>query len=409
MALETIPETRVTVYFGNVTVGDGIFQLGHSLLGGDDVLGGDLGTDITEYVNSISFRRGRPSQLFDVIDPGTGTVELDNDLRTFDPLYAAGDHYGNIKPGLRVTVSSNGVTVFECKVADWNLSYQIGGPYLASMELEDALAVLGRQEFDEWTTTAAQTAGERLTDVLNRAEVGWPGGARDIDDGVSTLQDDLVTWGSNVLNYCQLVNQTDLGYFFASRDGQITFRDRHSNISTTPAAVFADDGTGIVFQGVASTFGSEVYFTRVVVDREGGIGQAVTTTAAETEGVRSLTLTGLLQDSDSQALDMALFLANVYSTGDTRVSMVRVALDDRVLTAAQITQVLQLELNTLVSVVYTPNGIGDPIEQDCVVQGLDHDITPDMHWVTVWLTKFEHTNVFVLGESLLGGTDVLTF
>ena len=396
------PSTAVVVYFGDNVTGDGIFQLNSSLLDGTDVLGGDLGIDVTSDTNSVSFRRGRPSQVFDVIDAATGSVQLNNELRTYDPMYAAGDYYGQIKPGLRCTVSTNGITTFECKVADLNLDYQVSGRSIAMMELEDALAILGRQEFDEWTTTAAQTAGPRYDDILNRAEVAWAGGARDIDTGVSTLQDDLVTWGSNVLNYCQLVAQSDLGLFFASRDGLVTFRDRHSNLLATPAAEFADDGTGIAFQGVASSFGAEVYFTRVIVDREGGIGQAVTTSAALTDGVRSLTITGLLQDSDSQALDMATFLANVYSSGDTRLSMVRVALDDTLLTAAQITQVLQLDLNSLVQVTYTPNGVGAAIVQECVVQGIDHDITVDMHWVTLWLSKFDQSSVFILDDPVYG-------
>lgn len=404
------PTTTVEVFFGNSATGDGLFQLNSSLLDGADVLGGDLGTDVTADVNSVSFRRGRPSQLFEVIDPATGTVQLNNELRTYDPMYSAGTHYGFIKPGLRAVVTSNGITVFDAKVADWNLDYQVSGRSTAMMELEDALAVLGRQEFDEWTTTASQTGGPRLADVLNRDEVGWSGGARDLDTGVSVLQDDLVTWGSNVLNYCQLVAQSDLGQFFASRDGLITFRDRHSNLGSTPSAEFADDGTGIAFQSVASTFGAEVYFTRVIVDRENGIAQAATVASAAEDGVRSLTITGVLQDSDTQALDMAVFLATVYSAGDTRLSMVRVALDDRLLSLAQITQVLQLDINSLVQVTFTPNGVGDPIVQSCVVQGIDHDITPDSHWVTLWLSKYDQSNPFILDESVLDGTvDVLSF
>lgn len=408
------PETNLVVYFGNTATGEGVFQLNSSLLDGTDVLGGDLGSSVQSDVRSLSFRRGRTSQLFEVIDPGTGTAELNNMDRRYDPMYTAGEFYGGIKPGIRATVSTNGITTFDAKAADWNLSYEVGGLSTANLDLEDALAVLGRQEFDEWTATASQTAGARLTDVLNRPEVGWAGGARDIDTGVSVLQGDLVTWGSNVLNYCQLVNQSELGYFFASRDGLITFRDRHSNIGDTPEAVFADDGTGIRFQGVELSFGAEVYFTRVIIDREGGIAQAYTTAAAADDGVRSLTITGLLQDSDTQAADMAIFLANVYSEGDTRISMVRVALhDDEHLSDSEVTQVLELELASLVSVTFTPNGIGDPIVQLCQVQGIDHDITPDSHSVTLWLTKFEQSSVFILDDptygTLNGAVGVLAF
>ena len=99
---------------------------------------------------------------------------------------------------------------------------------------------------------------------------------------------------------------------------------------------------------------------------------------------------------------MAIFLANTYSTGDTRLSMVKVCLDDRVMTPAEITQVLLLDINSVVSVTFTPNGIGDPIEQNCVVQGIDHDIDPEMHWVTLWLSKLDQSQVFILDDATYG-------
>lgn len=406
------PETSVLVYFGEDATGAGIFQLDHSLLDGSDVLGGDTGTEVNDTCDAISIRRGRPSQLFEVIDPATGELRLNNETRVYDPLYTAGPYYGMFKPGKRASIRAGGITIFDAKVADWNLDYDVSGESTATLLLEDALAVLGRQEFDEWTTTASQTAGDRYTDILNRSEVSWAGGARDLDTGVSVLQADLVTWGSNVLNYCQLVQQSDLGLFFASRDGLLTFRDRHSNIGGTPAVAFTDDGTGVLFGSVQTSVGAEVYYTRVIIDREGGIAQSYTTAAAASDGVRSLTITGLLQDSDPQALDMATFLANAYASGDTRISMLRVPLDDELMSTDDISSVLRLDLGSLVSVTFTPNGIGDPIEQWCTVQGIDHDIDAVQHWVTLWLTRFDQTTPFILDDAtygVLGGPGLLTF
>jgi hypothetical protein len=405
------PTTTVTVFFGTVPTGDGIFKLNDSLLDGADVLGGDTGTDVTGYVNSISIRRGRPSQLFEAIDPATGTIQLNNETRIFDPMYAAGTFYGFIKPGLRVVVTTNGVVIFDGLAADWNLEYDVSGRSIARLEIEDALAVLGRQEFDEWTATDLQAPGARIEDVLNRTEVAWPGGPRDIDDGAEVLQGDLVTWGSNALNYAQLVAQSDLGAFFASRDGLLTYRDRryHLTASVTPLA-FADDGTGIAFQGVASTFGAEVYFNRVLVDREGGIAQTFTAASATDDGIRSLTLAGLLLSADLDAYRMAEYLADLYSTGDTRISMLRVMLDDLLQSTSDINLVLALDLTGLVSVAFTPNGVGAAIEQTCAIQGIDWDITPDACVVSFWLSKhIDPDDAFFLDSSLLDGADLLVF
>jgi hypothetical protein len=273
------------------------------------------------------------------------------------------------------------------------------------------LAVLGRQEFDEWTATDLQAPGARIEDVLNRTEVAWPGGPRDIDDGAEVLQGDLVTWGSNALNYAQLVAQSDLGAFFASRDGLLTYRDRryHLSASVTPLA-FADDGTGIAFQGVASTFGAEVYFNRVIVENEGGLPQSFTTASATDDGIRSLTLPGLLLSADLDAYRMAEYLAGLYSTGDTRISMLRVMLDDQLQSTAEINQVLALDLTGLVSVAFTPNGVGAAIEQTCAIQGIDYDITPDAVVATFWLKlHIDPDDAFFLDSSLLNSTDVLVF
>jgi hypothetical protein len=276
--------------------------------------------------------------------------------------------------------------------------------------LEDALAVLGRQQFDEWTTTGGQTAGDRYDDILNRSEVAWNGGARDIDTGVSTLQADVVSWGSNVLNYCQLVAVSDLGLFFASRDGLLTFRDRHATIGAESVASFG--GSGIGFTGVSITFGSEVFYTRVSVDREGGTAQTVESANAATDGIIPLSLTGLLQDSDSQALDMATFLANVYATGDAYISSITIDLNTITHTTDDIQAICRLDLADVVDVYFIPNDVGFPIEQSLVVYGIRHDRDPESHIVTLTLGRLEQSWPFILDDPVLGvldGDSLLTF
>jgi len=51
------------------------------------------------------------------------------------------------------------------------------------------------------------------------------------------------------------------------------------------------------------------------------------------------------------------------------------------LSAAQQLQVLALELGDPVGVVFTPQGIGDPIERTVVVDQIEHNITPADHLV----------------------------
>jgi hypothetical protein len=90
---------------------------------------------------------------------------------------------------------------------------------------------------DSWTATAAQKPGARISAVLNRSDVQWPY-ARAIDTGISTLQGDTVSFGTNVLNYLNTVAQSDLGMIYCSRDGVFTFRDRYAALNATASVDF---------------------------------------------------------------------------------------------------------------------------------------------------------------------------
>lgn len=406
------PSLNVTVDFGGEATGAGYFVLGASLLDGVDVLGGIIAESIAVDVRQMSFSRGRTAQIFDSIDAGTGVVSLNNHGRQYDPLHVSGPHYGSFNPGRRVTVTANGIPIFVGYVSDWDINYEVSGQATADLKFEDALAVLGRQQFDAWTATAGQTAGPRLTSILNRSEVAWPGGTRSIETGVSTLQGDVVSWGSSVLNYCQLVARSDLGAFFAARDGVLTFYDRSHNAGATPAVAFTDTmWTGIPFSGIGISFGSETYFTRVSVDREGGIAQTVEVGSA-LDGIRSMAVTGLLLTSDLDSLRMATYLAQTYSTGEPRVSSLEVMVDDALMSTDQVSALLRLDVGSLVSVTFTPRGIGSAIVQVCVVQGISHDVTPETHVVVLALGALANRSAFILNDPVMGvlnGPGVLAF
>lgn len=412
----TQPSYQVIVYFGTTATASTTFTLDDPTRGVLDsptyTLGGDTGTDIAGDAFYINAPRGRTSLIFENIDAGTAVVQLINRTRKYDPLYAAGPYYGNLKPGKRVTILANGVPIFDGKVTDWNLSYDVSGESIATLYAEDALGTIGRQALNAFTATASQTASSRLTSVLNRSEVAWSGGARDFDTGVSTLQADVVTAGTNVLNYCQLVAKSDGGVFFASRVGVLTFRDRRANITGAPAVTFADDGTGTEFGEVGVSTGSDNFYTRVIVARQGGTAQTYTTASATDDGLPTLTMSGMLQDSDAQALDMATYLATVYATGEARVSSVGVDLAGPGMTSTQIQTILALDLNNVVRVKWTPNQVGTQIDAKSTIAGIRHVITPSSHMVTMTLDKYDNRAPFILDSTtngVLDGTSVLIF
>ena len=336
-------------------------------------------------------------------------MQLQNRTRTYDPNFAASPYAGNVRPGKRVTIASAGVTIFDGVIADWNLDYEVGGMSLAFAECVDALGQLGRMEFDAWTATAAQTAGPRITAVLDRPEVAFTAN-RSIDTGVSVLQGDSVSWGSNVLNYLQLVTRSDLGRFYASRTGVVTFRDRLDPLNVGTSVSFADDGTGVPFQGIAMSYGSELLYNRVGIDREGGTLQTVTDSASQAlYGALSLSETGLLLNSDTQSLDMANYLLGIYDSPELRVAELVVELAP--LTSAQQVSVLSLDIASVISVTWTPNGVAPSLSRDCIVEGITHEITPDSHTVTLSLGDADRRSFLQLNDTIFGALDsnVLAF
>jgi len=406
----TVPTYQLLVYFGTTVTASTSFTLDDPTKGKLDsvtyLLDGDTGTDIKPYINSVNINRGRTSTMLDNPSAGQLSATMNNETRIFDPLYAAGTYYGKLTVGRRCTFIADGITLYDGRVSDWNLDYAVSGRSTATMTAEDALATLGRKQFTAWTATAAQTAGPRLTAILNRSEVGWPGGQRDIDTGIATLQGDSVTDQSNVLNYCQLVAKSDgPSSFFASRKGLVTFRDRRANVTASPVVTFADDGTGAIFQDVTTQVGSETFYTRVSVDRAGGTAQTYTTTSAATDDIISLSINGLLMDSDTQALDWATYFANVYATGDARISGITTAIDSNLLSLANRQALLGIEINDVVRVKWTPNKVGAQIDQKSVVIGIHHNITPARHDLVLMLGKYDSRAPFILDSTSNGTLD----
>ena len=408
------PATTVTAFFDLSATGGDFLTLNSTANKGKldnaaAILAGDIATDITADTMRVSVRRGRDSQLFTDIPAGRASVQLQNRTRTYDPNYASSPYAGNVRPGKRVSIASAGVSIFDGVIGDWNLEYDVGGQSLAFAECVDALGQLGRMEFDAWTATASQTAGPRITAALDRSEVAFTSN-RSIDTGVSVLQGDSVSWGSNVLNYLQLVTRSDLGRFYASRTGVVTFRDRLDPLNVGIAVTFTDDGTGVPFQGIAMSYGSELLYNRVGIDREGGTLQTVSNAASQAlYGASSLSETGLLLNSDTQSLDMANYLLGIYDEPELRVAELVVELAP--LTSAQQVSVLSLDIASVISVTWTPNGVAPSLSRDCIVEGIAHDITPDSHTVTLSLGDADRRSFLQLDDAVFGVLDsnVLAF
>lgn len=351
----------------------------------------DASVDLVGDAYAYSTRRGRSSELDDVsvgtlavslrnfggqLVPNSlvssaildedGEPTLDEDGRVITSEWA--DYgYDLLVPGKRIRLHLDEVVVYDGRVNDIDLEYDISGDASAQITAVDALGVLAQAELDAWSTSA-QTAGERIVAVLDRPEVDFPANRSVGSDGSTEITNDTVAAGTNALSYVKLVTYSDLGYTYASRLGLLTFEPRRS-VTRDVQAEFSDDGAAIPFSGVKPSSSRRYLYNRISVTRLGGAEQVVNDAASQAKyGVQPLTLTDLLMNTDTDALNMAGSMLSFYSEPATRIESLTVNLG--ALTSSQRATVLSLELGDFVTVKWTPSGTTQTT-QTLRVEGID--------------------------------------
>lgn len=373
------------------------------VLGGGTVTGafplaGDILTDVSDDVRSVSIRRGRPREL-QAFTAGQANVVLDNRDRLYDPTAGtAVSPYGpSILPRKAITVELGNQLVYSGQIEDIDLNYSLSGDSVTSFKASDGFTLLSGVNLAAGTSTP-ELSGARVTAVLD--EVAWPAGKRFIDTGVASLGADAVSDSTTALAYLQTVEASEAGFLFIGKDGALTFRERTSS-QVTPVITFADDFTGLPYSDIEIEYGTESLFTRVNVEYLAGtatVGTATVDSVAQQAnyGVTELTIKTLLDGSD-EAADLADFYLFRYSVPTLRVTSLSV--DVEALTDAEQALLVGLDLGDGASITFTPNGIGDAIVRTVVVDSIEHSISPAKH--TVKLSFSDNLVGFILDESLL--------
>ena len=403
------PDTRVEIAFDLAAGGVGdFFTLNDTTKGALDnttfKLSGDVLEDVTEDMISLSLSRGRSREL-ERFSAGQATVTLRNDERKYDPSAGTAiTPYGaSMRPRKEVVVTSNGQSVFKGVVDDWDLDYSLNNDHVASVKVSDGFVFLAQQNLTNHTAVA-QTTGERIEAVLDRSEILWPSGERDIATGEATLQADVVAADNpvNVLSYLQSVELAEPGALFMSNDGLLTFRER-TDLQGTTDVVFSDTGTDIPFTAIDISYGIEEMKNRVTIERlNGGTAVASNTDSITNYGAIDFSITDSLLADDTQTQRLADFLVNLF--GEPQVRIDAITVDLNALSVTQGNTLLGLELADVVEVKYTPSGIGDEIRQVVAIDSISHDIDAFNHIVRFDLSQ---TRVgFTLDSDLFGVLDV---
>jgi hypothetical protein len=353
-----------------------------------------------------------------------------------------------------VTVVSDGISLFDGFIEDWNYDYDLNGDSIAEVVCIDGLALLSQTALTQYTN-AQDTPAERIEAILSRSEVSYQG-ATDLDPGFNPMQADTVGDDTNTLTYLQTVADTDLGRLFVDGAGVLRYRDRTSGIIEKPRVVFADTNDPYVqslallseatlwfdasqpeplrldaealaqtilqdatlwfdasepeyvapvmgFNGVEIEYGSEFLFNRVSVTRVDGEAQVAENAASQdTYGIRTLSKSGLLFLSDAEAAQFSDFLADLYGEPDVRIKSHELILEG--LSELHERYVKRLEIGDVVRTVWTPNDTGQAIDTDSIIEGVEHRIEVDRHVVRLQLTPFSRAG-FILDDPNRGLLD----
>ena len=361
-------------------------------------LGGTVFKDITSRVISATTSRGKNRDL-DRFSSGTLNITASNEDRAFDPNYASSPYAGAIVPRREVRVTVDGVRVISTTIDDWNYGYSPDGSSRAEIVATDEFTLLARQVLTAGTATP-QLSGARVSAVLDMLSVAWPDDKRSIDVGESTLGADV--FAGNALQYLQKISDSEQGLLFIAKNGDLVFRDRLDATPTTASLTdFTDDGTGIPFTLTAVNYGSELLYNQAVVTSGELSAQADNDRSQVAYGVTSVELDTLVSTS-AQLQNLADFLVQKYGEPEYRFETISVNLDT--VGATYKATCLGLEIGDVVSITFTPNGIGDPIQQYGQIIRISHELEPLRHDMFISVSSLDWT-FLVLDDAVFGKLD----
>lgn len=260
-----------------------------------------------------------------------------------------------------------------------------------------------------WDNDDTGTRAGRILDIVK-----WPTADRDVDTGIGTLEAATSNFaGSSALAYFKLLERTEGGQFFIAADGDFVFRNRHWWFTNTNAinvqATFSDDGSDIAYVAGGLRFDYDVkdIINQVEGQRSGGNKvEASDATSIDDYRVRSDSshLSGVLDDNDNVTKAHAEWIVTRQKDPILRAEpvTVRPQRDPTNMFPA----VLGREIGDRVNLERTPQATGSAIDQETIIEGLEHRFDPNLWQSTFRLSPaVTDTQVLVLDHATRGKMD----
>tara|TARA_R100000655_G_scaffold8431_1_gene22024 strand:- start:87 stop:1310 length:1224 start_codon:yes stop_codon:yes gene_type:complete len=385
------------------------FELGTAILGYSTLGTAVTWSNVSSDVRNISIARGKQREL-DEFSAGSASVTLSNTARTYDPNYAAGAYYGQVKPGrwirIKATYDSTDYELYQGVIREWEYGYSFPNEATAIPRASDFIEDLNGTDIT--TTTSAAASGTVVAEILNAANII----PRDLDTGAETFQ--AVSLASaNALTALQTADKSEgggLSAVYCNEQNQVVFEDRNSlstnTRSNTSQATFGT--VSLPVDEVDLDYSSDLIKNDVNLTRIGGSVQTKTDADSQSDyGIRSFSLTGLYNNSDANVANIAQSYIDSFKDAELRVRSITI---HPRLNAALMVQALTRKIRDRITISYNPPPGTATVTDEMFISGIEHIIMPQD-----FRTKFTLESVtgrspyWMLGTGELGTTTVLGF
>lgn len=365
-------------------------------------------TDVTADVQSVSINRGR-SRDTDSFFAGSCSVRLLNNARKYENTNTLSPYSPGIEPliTMHIDATTNGGSTYEDLyvgfVTDINLSYPDKNNSFADFVANDGFMKIANTQLID-ASFSSTDSGTLIGNVLDNANVKF-GAGRNIETGISTMQS-LSGISENTLSVLQNIERSENGLLFMAKNGQLTFKSRHTTFPSTPSATFSDDGSDVPYLRVDYINDDNEIYNIVSLERLTGTTQTVQNVASQGKYlIRTLSRSGLYNNSDSDVLDAANFLLGKYSSALIRFDNLIVDLTEA--TTSNQNTILAREVGDVVQVELTPPGSGSPAQITSleVIDSISYNITPDIFSCSYKLSNADVQAFLRLDNALFGQLD----
>ena len=368
--------------------------------------------DVSNIAIQVATRRGR-NRILGKFEAGTATVVLIDQNGDWNPENTSSPYYGKLLPLRKIRIwadyddgfGTDRYYLFSGYITSYDNTFRTGADEIQTVTLQcvDAFRLFNNVTISTVSgTPAGQLSGARIDALLDSA--AFPTSMRNVDAGDSTLQADP---GSqrDLLSALATVSESEFGAFFMDNEGNATFLSRTTlsqEADQTPT-VFSDTGVGLPYVNVDFAYDDTQIFNDVTVTRAGGTAQNVQSTSSiETFFIHSGNRTGILVETDQEALDQATMILNAKKDAVFRIDSITLNLKDTT-DAALITAGLDLDIFNLINVTKTTPG-SSSVTLELFVQGVQHDISNRV-WTTRLLTAEPIIQAFILDSTTQGVLD----